>query len=109
MTTQTMFTPGPYLIAEDGKFVYTLNAYGFNRVWFHVTGGHVDNGYPTTDEETWAVASLAASAPDLYAALEVIVRDYDHRREKQGYHLGRSTEAMVSAARAALRRARGEA
>lgn len=59
------FTPGPWLISDnDGRFVYALNAEGFNRFYLHVHGPHT----PTAELD--AVARLIAAAPDLLAACE---------------------------------------
>lgn len=51
-------TPGPWLIAGDGLFVYALNDKGVNAFSAYVMGAHTDDG------ELRANARLMAAAPD---------------------------------------------
>lgn len=63
------FTKGPWLVA-DGDFVYALNDAGFNRFSCPVQRGHSDRNTRIPYDEVAANASLIASAPDMYAALD---------------------------------------
>lgn len=115
MTAQTRFTPGPYsILGKSSEWRAEPKRAGINATFSQMSiiapdGRELALVVEVGDLEQKWDAHLIASAPDLYAALEALVRDYDHRREQQGCHLGRSTEAIVATARSALRRARGEA
>jgi hypothetical protein len=60
-----------------GTTVYALNEHGSNRFQAQVTKGHIkEPSSPKTwigDEESEANANLLAAAPDLLAALKVMV------------------------------------
>jgi len=97
MSTEKRFTPGPWLIAEtDRRFVYALNEKGHNRFFAHVQDPH------TYKAELEATAALIASAPDMYAALEAILSDYENNSDT----ISNFTMLEIEAA---LKKARGEA
>lgn len=104
MKTQTRFTPGPYLIADDKRFVYSLNEDGLKqpRICFQICQGYVSKHKRTTEDEVEATAELIASAPDLYAALDGIVAFWDKLTEEDALN------DLHAEARAVLRKARGE-
>lgn len=73
---ETKYTPGPWLISDQGKpatFVYALNPHGYNKFWTLVQGGGNSITERTTDEELEANARLIAAAPELLEACAAIV------------------------------------
>lgn len=109
MTTQTRFTPGPWSATPDnynGDVVMRIRGDDRSRLLFTLV-------YPGSllsaaeKAETAANGYLIASAPDLYAALEHLFKllepmEQDGRLQVPGL-------ATLNGARAALRKARGEA
>lgn len=87
MTTETKHTAGPWM-AKDGHGG-SFDIVGSGHDWVAT----VHNGHDADE----ANAALIASAPDLLAALEAVLRVAD-----------RATDEF-DAARAAIRKARGEA
>lgn len=64
-----MHTPGPWIIDEDGRFVYSLNKNGCNRFHAAVSPGHIP-GYDSEGIQK-ANAQLIAAAPELLEVLEL--------------------------------------
>ena len=72
-------TPGPYLLTDDGKMVYTLDESGrVNRFSARIDGGYVDKprrhdgdayGDRTSDNELKAVARMFREGPAMVKAL----------------------------------------
>lgn len=77
----TPHAPAPWIIVDDEhkNFVYGLNKDGTNRFSFLVQRGYVKQGankaewQKTSPEEIQAITKLAASAPYLLEALELIM------------------------------------
>jgi len=66
-------TPGPWLIAENGKtFVYALGTNQTNVFWCDVQSAGSEKA---SDQEKQANAALIAAAPDL---LEALIGALDH-------------------------------
>lgn len=104
-------TPGPWLIADDGLFVYALHHYGWskgapcmvNRFSARVDALTHQGG---TVEEAKANAHLIAASPDLLAALKELLEDPDYQIAIGGNP--HAVDAMLSRARAALAKAEGK-
>jgi len=90
------FAPGPWLIVED-RLVYSI---GCNRFVADCEFGHLPPHDPLVEEQT-ANARLIATAPELYSALENLLR-------LCGPSSDIHNTLAVASARAALAKARGE-
>jgi hypothetical protein len=98
--TDPKWTPGPWRTAAHGSRVWGTDGKG----WVEVAqvGNFSDKELLPTNEERWkADANLMAAAPELYEALNAIIRDLPSRRD----WLDPVAEEF---ARAALSKARGE-
>ena len=100
----TKHTPGPWNIEDD----YPAQSYGFSDqdILIQINGGDgliawVD-GTPVDNPEVGANARLIAAAPDLLAALEMLVawHDYDYQKEDGDEVI--TVEAFLEQARMAL-------
>ena len=79
----TAHTPGPWRII-DGTFVYKLDESEQNRFHLQVAAGFAGRNRTST-EEIFANARLIAAAPDLLAALEIVVSDWTAQFERNGH------------------------
>lgn len=59
-------TPGPWIVTEEGNFVYALSPKGTNRFSCSIAPGYIQ-GYDS-EEVQQANARLIAAAPDLFEA-----------------------------------------
>jgi hypothetical protein len=73
--SESRFTPGPYL--RDGACVYKLSKDGVNVFSAQVSSGYDDRGGRTSTEECEAVAQLMQVAPELLAAVRLMLEAYD--------------------------------
>ena len=101
-------TPGPWL--RNGDFVFALDeTQTVNRMSLLVSAEYVnwDTKRPALESESVANAALIAAAPELYAALEALFAcDMEHVLMFDGKE---DQVAAIQLARAALKKARGEA
>lgn len=67
-SADTRFTPGPW--SREDATIYTSAKDGGNRFGAWFTRGFDDNGRRIENSEVVANATLAQSAPDMYAALK---------------------------------------
>lgn len=105
MTTE--HTPGPWTVASNGDDGARVNAFA-TVAWCPTSAAFgVDGSQVISADEAEANARLIAAAPELLAACEVFI-EAERRAEVNGREgFGLYTEAM-SAARAAVAKARGE-
>lgn len=95
--SETKWTKQDWLV--DRETVYALNAEGTNRFSARVDGGWITYGLMRTEmEERAANAHLIASAPGLYQALALAVRQNSHDMLMTGDEL-RACESALAKAR----------
>jgi len=105
--SDTKFTPAPWRVHKQ--------EHARNELWLTVLNGSIDvthnksiatNRYSAlSDEENLANAHLIAASPDLYSALEAIIKQWD----TPNWKLTESTGVFITQGRKALAKARGEA
>lgn len=100
---QTIHTAAPWFLAGDDEGTMITDAHGEQIAMWPPQGGTV---------EQCANARLIASAPDLVAALQTILRSLEFEQQMYGQHDPRRSTIdfprAISIARAALNKALGE-
>lgn len=106
------FTPGPWHYGDEDESVVGVHYVDVHageyctasyRCTASVEGPFVDGEFGPLDEETRANARLIAAAPELYEALEALVK------EANGFELWQRPYGTLEPAMAALAKARGAA
>lgn len=95
-------TPGPWLIADNGTFVYALGNGGTNVFWADVQSAGSERAFLS---EKRANARLIAAAPELLEALTDALKYYDAWLANTDVTPNESLQAWTSKARAAITKA----
>lgn len=100
MATERKFTPGPWHACEEGMEPDGKGTVAFGRNWIMYSDAVPSGGVG----EARANATLAAAAPDLYAALEAMFAI----GTTEECHAGPCGHEACTLTKAALAKARGE-